>query len=283
MDATGGSRVSVALTNIEIDRSQPSATRRLEFALPTTGCALVTGASRGIGLAVAQALARGGLPVGINFRSDETAARAAAQAITNAGGRAVVVGADVSDAESVDRLFNALEDEFGAVSVLVNNAGVRADGLLANLDDEQWRTVLSTNLTGSFHTMRRALPSMIRARFGRIVNVASVLGAHSIPGVGNYAAAKAGLGALTRSVAVEVARKGVTVNAVAPGLARTDMTHDVAHLDQSVRRHVPMRRAASPDEVAACVCFLASTAAGYVTGATLAVDGGLSAAAFQLS
>ncbi|MET8040509.1 3-oxoacyl-ACP reductase FabG [Micromonospora sp. NPDC005215] len=275
--------MSVALSSTGLDRNQTSTTRSLEFGLPTTGCALVTGASRGIGLAVAQALARGGMPLGINFRSDEAAARAAADAIIDAGGRAVVVGADVSDAQSVDAVFNALEDEFGAVSVLVNNAGVRADGLLATLDDEQWRTVLSTNLTGSFHTIRRALPSMIRARFGRIINVASVLGAHSIPGVGNYAAAKAGLGALTRSVAVEVARKGVTVNAVAPGLARTDMTHDVAHLDQSVRRHVPMRRAASPDEVAACVCFLASTAAGYVTGATLAVDGGLSAAAFQIS
>jgi 3-oxoacyl-[acyl-carrier protein] reductase len=231
---------------------------------------------------VTAALAAGGMPVAMNYRSDRATAELEAEMLTKAGASVTVVGGDVTDPRFVDDMFSTLEAEFGCVSVLINNAGIRADGLVATTGDDEWNAVVSTNLTGAFHTIRRALPSMIQARFGRIVNVTSVLGARSIVGVGNYASAKAGLEALTRSVAVEVARKGVTVNSVAPGLVATDMTRDLGHFDRSVSNGVPMRRAAAPEEVAGCVRFLASVAAGYVTGVTLNVDGGLSAAAFQI-
>jgi 3-oxoacyl-[acyl-carrier protein] reductase len=257
------------------------------FDLPTHGCALVTGASRGIGLAIARVLAGAGpygagMPVALNYRSDRSGALEAARSIEKAGGVAVAVCADVTSAQDVDAVFDRLEAEFGLVSVLVNNAGVRADGLAAALSDTEWGDVLATNLTGCFHTMRRAVPPMLRARHGRIVTVTSVLGHRSLPGVANYAAAKGGVEALTRTVAVEVARKGVTVNAVAPGPVRTGMTDGVGHLDSTIHNGVPMRRAATPDEVAACVRFLASSAASYVTGTTLTVDGGLSASSVPI-
>jgi 3-oxoacyl-[acyl-carrier protein] reductase len=158
--------------------------------------------------------------------------------------------------------------------VLVNNAGTRADALSPQIDDEAWSRVLETNLSGAFRLTRRALPPMIRQRFGRIVNVASVVGQRANPGQANYAASKAGLEALTRTVACEVARRKVTVNAVAPGLVETELT---AGLGDGLLDAVPARRAGTPEEVAACVRFLASDEASYVTGATLTVDGGLSA------
>jgi 3-oxoacyl-[acyl-carrier protein] reductase len=239
------------------------------------GCALVTGASRGIGAAIAKALAREGWPVGVNYRSDADSAEAVVREITEAGGRAIAVQADVSDAEAAETLFKRLEDELGPVLVLVNNAGVRADGLSPQIDDEDWARVIDTNLNAAFRLTRRALRPMIRNRFGRVVNIASIVGTEKAnPGQANYAASKAGLVAMTKTVAAEVARRNVTVNAVAPGLIETDMTEG---LGDGLLNLVPARRAGTPDEVAACVRFLTSTDAGYVTGVCLTVDGGLTA------
>jgi 3-oxoacyl-[acyl-carrier protein] reductase len=239
------------------------------------GSALVTGASRGIGAAIAKALAREGWPVGVNFRSDENAANAVVEEITQAGGRATALKGDVSDPATADALFEALEEEFGPVLVLVNNAGVRADGLAPMIDDEAWNSVIDTNLSAAFRLTRRALRPMIRNRYGRVVNIASIVGAvKGNAGQANYAASKAGLVAMTKTVAAEVARRGVTVNAVAPGLIETDMSEGVG---DNLLELVPARRAGTPEDVAECVRFLASDGAAYVTGVCLTVDGGLTA------
>jgi 3-oxoacyl-[acyl-carrier protein] reductase len=239
------------------------------------GCALVTGASRGIGAAIARALADDGWAVGVNFRSDATAADAVVRSIEAEGGRAVALQGDVTDPTAPDRLFAMLESTYGCpVLVLVNNAGVSADDLTPSMSDEAWSTVIDTDLTAAFRFTRRALKPMMRARSGRIVNVSSVVGLRANPGQANYAAAKAGLIAFTRNAAVEVARRGITINAVAPGWIDTDMTADVS---KELLAQVPARRAGTPEEVAACVRFLTSDQAGYVTGAVLSVDGGLAA------
>ncbi|HEX2128821.1 MAG TPA: 3-oxoacyl-ACP reductase FabG [Solirubrobacterales bacterium] len=237
------------------------------------GCAIVTGAARGIGAATAQALAADGWPVLVNYRSDAAAAERLAEEITVAGGSAVAHGADVADPEGIAGMFARAEEELGTVLVLVNNAGMRADGLAPQLRDEEWSSVIDTNLSAAFHVTRRALRPMLRARFGRIVNVASVVGMRANAGQANYAASKAGLIGMTRTVAVEVARRGITVNAVAPGLVETKLTEGVNGLVDSI----PARRPGTPEEVAACVRFLCSEEAAYVTGSVLTVDGGLSA------
>lgn len=243
------------------------------MARPENATALVTGASKGIGAAIARALAADGWLVGVGYRSDEDGANATVAAIEQAGGRAVALGADVTNG-APDELFERAEAALGPVLALVNNAGVRADGLAIQLSDDDWDSVLNTNLTAAFRLTRRAMRPMIRARYGRIVNVASVVGPRANAGQANYAAAKAGLIGMTKTVAAEVARRGVTVNAVAPGFIETDMTKD---LPESVLEAVPARRAGTPDEVGAAVRFLASEDAGYITGTTLFVDGGMSA------
>ncbi|HEX8855733.1 MAG TPA: 3-oxoacyl-ACP reductase FabG [Thermoleophilaceae bacterium] len=234
----------------------------------------MTGASRGIGAATALALAEDGWPVGVNFRSDSDGAERVVGRISASGGTAVPLPADVADPGAAEQLFGSLEERFGPVLVLVNNAGVRADGLAPQLGDDEWDLVLDTNLSAAFRLTRRALRRMVTTRFGRVVNVASVVGQRANPGQANYAASKAGLIGFTRTVAAEVARRGVTVNAVAPGFVETEMTNGL--LERAVKE-IPARRVGTPEEVAACVRFLASEEAGYVTGTTLTVDGGLSA------
>ncbi len=240
-----------------------------------TGCALVTGGSRGIGAAVARSLAADGWPVAVGFRSGADEAGAVVAAIEAAGGTAIAIGGDVAARDAPETLVDGAQEQLGVpVLALVNNAGVRADGLAVQLDDQAWDDVLDTNLGAAFRLTRRALRGMVRARYGRVVNIASVVGLRANAGQANYAAAKAGLIAFTKTAAVEVARRGVTVNAVAPGLIATDMTAD---LDGTLLDAVPARRAGTPEEVAAAVAFLVSDQAAYVTGSTLVVDGGLSA------
>ena len=243
-------------------------------ARPDNATALVTGASKGIGAAIAKALAADGWHVAVNYRSDEDGANATVKAIEEAGGKAVALHADVTNG-APDELFKQAEEQLGGpVLALVNNAGVTADGLAIQLDDDAWDRVIGTNLTAAFRLTRRAMRPMIKARYGRIINVASVVGPRANAGQSNYAAAKAGLIGMTKTVAAEVARRGVTVNAVAPGFIETEMTKDIP---DAVIEAIPARRVGAPDDVAAAVRFLASDDAAYVTGTTLFVDGGMSA------
>jgi 3-oxoacyl-[acyl-carrier protein] reductase len=243
-------------------------------ARPGDAVALVTGASRGIGAAVARQLADDGWDVAVAYRSDADGAAETVDAVIAQGRRAVAIQGEVSDPETAQRLVAQIEERLGPVLCLVNNAGVRADGLAMQLADDEWDRVVNTNLSAAFRLTRRALRGMVRARYGRIVNVASVVGPRANAGQANYAAAKAGLIGLTKTVSAEVARRGVTVNAVAPGFIETDMTNDVP---REVLEAVPARRPGTPGDVAAAVGFLASDHAGYVTGTTLFVDGGMSA------
>lgn len=239
------------------------------------GCALVTGGSRGLGAAIARGLAADGWPVAVNYRSGRAAADQVVSEIEATGGRAVAVAGDVTDPGTPDVLWDQIESHFGVpVLILVNNAGITRDDLAASLGEDEWSEVLETDLTAAFRFTRRALRGMLRARAGRIVNISSIAGLRANPGQSNYSAAKAGLIAFTRTAAVEVARRGVTINAVAPGLIQTDMT---AEVPAEVVGLIPARRMGTPEEVAACVRFLVSEQASYVTGAVLTVDGGLAA------
>jgi 3-oxoacyl-[acyl-carrier protein] reductase len=236
--------------------------------------ALVTGASRGIGAAIARGLASEGWPVGVNYRVDREGAGQVAESIEGAGARALVLQADVTDPEAVETAFAALEQTFGPVLMLVNNAGTGTADLLADSHLEDWHRVIDTNLTATYITMRRALLPMIRARFGRIVNIISAAATRAIPGQSSYTASKAGIEGLTRTAAVEVARRGVTVNAVAPGWIDTGLARDAAIMSTNL---IPARRMGRPEEVARCVQFLAAADSEYITGTTLYVDGGASA------
>ena len=238
--------------------------------------AFVTGASRGIGAAVAAALAREGHRVAVGYSADESGAQRTCAGLEAAGGTALAVQADVTDRGALDEAIGAIEDAWGPVEVLVNNAGITRDGLLMRMSDEQWADVVRTSLDGAFHAIRRVLPGMVRARFGRIVSVASVAGSAGAAGQANYAAAKAGLVGLSRSVARELASRGITANVVEPGPITTAMTDALPPTRQEeLRAQVPMGRFGTPEEVAAVVAFLCSDAAAYVNGAVVPVDGGM--------
>jgi 3-oxoacyl-[acyl-carrier protein] reductase len=238
--------------------------------------ALVTGGSRGIGRAVAVSLARAGHAVALNYLSRGDEAKETLTLVEEVGGEGVVVRCDIGDPDEVQRGFAEIEEALGPVGVLVNNAGVRADGLMLGMSDDAWERVLRTNLSGTFYCCRRALKSMLRTRWGRIVNISSVAGLRASPGQANYSAAKAGIIGLTKTLAKEVASKGITVNAVAPGLIATELVTDIAgdRLDRWIDE-IPLRRRGTPEEVAHTVTFLCSEEAAYVTGGVFVTDGGL--------
>jgi 3-oxoacyl-[acyl-carrier protein] reductase len=238
--------------------------------------ALVTGGSRGIGRAIAERLGGGGAAVVVNYHSDAAAAETVVSAVRESGGQATAVPADVARAEDVDRLVEATTSAFGRLDILVNNAGITRDNLLLRLSLEDWQAVLATNLTGAYLCTRAALRGMIRQRYGRILNVSSIVGQIGNAGQANYAATKAGLIGLTRSTAREVASRGITVNALAPGYITTDMWAPVPEAARAkVREMIPLGREGSPAEVAEAAAFLVSDAAAYITGQVLNVDGGL--------
>lgn len=241
-------------------------------ARPEDGCALVTGGSGAIGAATVRALAADGWPVVVHYGRGAERAEAVVAAVRDAGGTAQAIAADLADPDAPAKLLADATEALGPVRVLVNNAGITRDNLAMQLTDEDWQSVVDVDLTAAFRLIRPALKTMIRGRWGRIVNVSSVIALRNNPGQANYAAAKAGLLGLTRSVAAEVARRGVTVNAVAPGFVESEMTEGL--LDDLIA-HIPARRAGQPEEVAAAIRFLASPEASYVTGSTLVVDGGL--------
>jgi len=238
--------------------------------------ALVTGGSRGIGAAVAQALASAGAALAVCARNGEAAAATAA-AIAGEGGQAFGVAADVSRVADAERIVAACVERFGRLDILVNNAGITRDGLVLRMKDEDWSDVLAVNLNGAFYCARAALrPILKQKQSGRVINVGSVVGSTGNPGQANYVASKAGLVGLTKALSKEVASRGVTVNAVAPGFIETDMTAGLPDAAKDAyRAQIPLGRFGTAAEVAAVVAFLASDAAAYITGQVIHVNGGM--------
>ena len=237
--------------------------------------AIVTGASRGIGYAVAERLAAAGANLLLCARDGGAVERAAA-ALAERGAKVAATAADVSRAADAERLVESCLAQFGRLDILVNNAGIARDGLLLRLKAEDWETVLGVNLTGAFHCIRTALRSMVKQRGGRIINVTSVVGVMGNAGQANYVAAKAGLIGLTKAAAREVASRGITVNAVAPGFIETEMTAALPPaVREAYRAQIPLERFGRPGEVAEVVAFLATDAAAYITGQVIHINGGL--------
>ncbi len=238
--------------------------------------ALVTGASRGIGRAVALTLAKEGAKVAINYAGNEKAAEDVKKAIEDMGGEAFVIGADVSKSEEAENLVAKTVEKFGGLDILVNNAGITRDGLLARMKDEDFDAVINTNLKGVFYTTRAATKIMMKARKGRVINMASVVGIIGNAGQANYSAAKAGVIGFTKTVAKELAGRGITANAVAPGFIETDMTAVLSDkAKEAMEANIPLKRGGKPEDVANAVLFLASDMASYITGQVINVDGGM--------
>jgi len=238
--------------------------------------AVVTGASRGIGRAIAMELARRGAKVVVNYKTSGAAAEEVVSAIKDAGGQAIAVKADVSKLDEAQALIKTAADTFGRLDILVNNAGATRDMLLAMMKEEDWDLVLATNLKSAFNCCKAALRPMMRQKYGRIVNITSVAGIAGNPGQTNYAASKAGLIGFTKSLAKEIGPRNITVNAVAPGFVDTELTKDLpADLKEASLKVTPLGRWGTAEEMAYAVAFLASDEAAFITGQTLSVDGGL--------
>jgi 3-oxoacyl-[acyl-carrier protein] reductase len=239
--------------------------------------ALVTGGSRGIGRAIVKAFAAEGARVAVVYRGSKEAADALVQEVTQTGGVARALQADVADPAAAQACVEQVEKELGPVDILVNNAGVIQDDLFVRMEPEAWNKVLQTNLGGTYNFCRAVAYSMMRRRSGRIINVSSVAAEHVNPGQTNYAASKGAINAFTRALAVELASRGVTVNAVAPGFIETDMSAAVRNkAGDLIKKFIPMRRIGAPEDVAKVAVFLASADSAYMTGQVLTVDGGLS-------
>jgi 3-oxoacyl-[acyl-carrier protein] reductase len=238
--------------------------------------AIVTGGGRGIGRAIAIRLAGEGANLAVSYRSNDAAAEETAKKVRAAGVECELIKGDVSSPGDVEALFKGVSDAFGRVDMLVNNAGITRDNLMMRMKEEEFDDVVRTNLKGTYLCTRAALRPMVRARWGRIVNVSSVVGLVGNAGQANYAASKAGIIGFTKSVAREVAQRGVTVNAVAPGYVETELTGSLPeNVKEQIREQVPAGRFGEPEEVAEVVAFLVAEEAGYVTGQTIAVDGGM--------
>ena len=238
--------------------------------------ALVTGASRGIGRATALELAKAGAKVAVNFAGNRVAAEEVVSLIEAAGGQAMLVQADVGNAADVETMLKAVVERFGKIDILVNNAGITRDNLIMRMKEEDWDAVIHTNLKGIFNCTKAVSKLMMKQRYGRIINMASVVGVMGNAGQANYAAAKAGVIGFTKSMAKELASRNITVNAVAPGYISTDMTAALPEQAKAeLQAQIPLQRLGTPEDVAAAVLFLVSPGADYITGQTLHVDGGM--------
>ena len=238
--------------------------------------ALVTGASRGIGRAVAIRLAKSGAKIAVNYAGNQAAAEEVKQIIEQNGGEAILVQADISNAESVDAMVAAVMEAVGRIDILVNNAGITRDTLLMRMKEADWNAVIQTNLTGVFYVTKAVSKIMMKQRYGKIVNMSSVVGLMGNAGQANYAAAKAGVIGFTKSMAKELAARNITVNAIAPGFIATDMTAVLSDkVKEDLATKIPMGRLGEADDIASAVLFLVSDSANYITGQTLNVDGGM--------
>jgi 3-oxoacyl-[acyl-carrier protein] reductase len=238
--------------------------------------ALVTGASRGIGRAIALELARQGAKVAVNYAGSEAKANEVVAEILEMGGEAFAVQADVSKAEAVDNMVKEVLDRFGRIDILVNNAGITRDNLIMRMKEEEWDEVININLKGVFNCTKAVTRPMMKQRYGRIINIASIVGVSGNPGQANYVAAKAGVIGLTKTTAKELASRNITVNAIAPGFITTDMTDKLSEeVREEMLKQIPLARFGEPKDIARVAVFLASDAADYMTGQTLHVDGGM--------
>lgn len=236
---------------------------------------LITGASRGIGQAIAIKMGQSGAVV-IGTATTENGASAINQYLEKSGIKGMGIALNVNDAEQINHTLQTIREKFGEVEILVNNAGITRDNLLVRMKDEEWDDILETDLKSVFRLSRAVLRAMMKARYGRIINISSVVGSMGNLGQTNYAAAKAGMFGFSKSLAREVGSRNITINCVAPGFIDTDMTRALAdEFHQSLIQHVPLGRLGRPEEVASAVAFLASSAAGYITGTTLHVNGGM--------